>query len=68
MAGILKDFRVGGNVYKIGTKGTLTGSVVYNLICVISPPLFLHRKHLNPCLQHTLLLITSWLFALSMKI
>jgi len=28
MAGILKDFRVGGNVYKIETEDTLTGSVV----------------------------------------
>jgi hypothetical protein len=32
MAGILKDFRVGGNVYKMGTEDTLTGSVV--LLCV----------------------------------
>ena len=37
-------------------------------ICVMLPFLFLHRKHLNPCLQHTLLLLTSWLFALSMQI
>jgi len=28
MAGILKDVMVGGNVYKMGTEGTLSGSVL----------------------------------------
>ena len=28
MAGIQKDVRVGGNVYRMGTEDTLTGSVV----------------------------------------
>jgi hypothetical protein len=43
MAGVLKDFTLGGNVYKMGTEDTLIGSVTF--VCEMPLFCFLHRKH-----------------------